>query len=91
MPRSDAGASGGRTGEIQMGVSTGDYQSQRRHGQAISIVLRSTAVVARKAALPVFQEYGVDVAFEVIDGDEWLVQRKGQGLGVGDSNKECAG
>jgi hypothetical protein len=37
------------------------------------------------------EEDGVDVAFQVIDGDEGEVVGEGQGFGVGDSDKKSAG
>jgi len=33
----------------------------------------------------------VDVTFEVVDGDEGLVQAEGEGFGVEDADEECAG
>jgi hypothetical protein len=33
----------------------------------------------------------VDVAFEVVDGDEGQALREGKSLGVGDANQQCAG
>ena len=37
-----------------------------------------------------FEEDGVDVAFEMIDGDERFVQRGGEGFSVGDADEEGA-
>ena len=37
------------------------------------------------------QQHGVDVAFEVVDGDERLAQREGEGLGVADTDEQRAG
>jgi hypothetical protein len=37
------------------------------------------------------EEDGVDVAFEVVDGDEGEAGGEGEGLGVGDADEECAG
>ncbi len=39
----------------------------------------------------VFQQDGVDVAFEVVDGDERLAEGPGQGLGVADADEQGAG
>ena len=39
----------------------------------------------------VLQKHGVDVAFEVVDGDERLRERVGEGLGVSDADEERAG
>ena len=36
-------------------------------------------------------EDGVDVAFEVVDGDEGFVEAEGEGLGVGDADQQRAG
>ena len=36
-------------------------------------------------------EDGVDVAFEVVDGDQRLVEAEGEGFGVGDADEQCAG
>ena len=38
-----------------------------------------------------FQEDGVDVAFEVVDSDEGLVEGEGEGFGVEDADEERAG
>ena len=40
------------------------------------------------ALLPLFEQHGVDVSFQVIDGDERLIQRKRQCLGVADANQQ---
>jgi hypothetical protein len=37
------------------------------------------------------QQDGVDVAFEVVDGDEGQVGGEGQGFGVGDADEERSG
>jgi hypothetical protein len=39
------------------------------------------------ASLPLFEEDGVDVSFEMIDRDERLVGSEGQCLGVADSDE----
>lgn len=39
----------------------------------------------------VFQQYGVDMAFQVIDGDERLAERPGKGLGVGHADQQSPG
>ena len=43
------------------------------------------------AVLPRLQQHGVDVAFEVVDGDQWLFQGKRQRLGVAQANQQRAG
>src|SRR5712671_1821896 len=43
------------------------------------------------AALACFHKDGVDVAFEVVDGDQRLVEAEGEGFGVGDADQQCAG
>jgi hypothetical protein len=37
-----------------------------------------------------FEEDGVDVAFEVVDGDERFVECGGESFGVGDADEKCA-
>jgi len=37
------------------------------------------------------EEDGVDVAFQVVDGDEREVLGEGQGFGIGDADEECSG
>ena len=37
------------------------------------------------------QQYGVDVAFEVVDGDERLAESPGQGFGVADADEQGTG
>ena len=41
--------------------------------------------------LTFIEEDGVDVAFEVVDGDEWQSLGEGEGFGVGDANEERSG
>ena len=43
------------------------------------------------SGLALVEEDGVDVAFEMVDGDERDVLRVGQGLGIGDADEERAG
>ena len=38
-----------------------------------------------------FHQDGVDVAFEVVDGDEGFVEAVGEGFGVGDADEEGSG
>lgn len=33
----------------------------------------------------------MDVAFEVIDADEWLIKAEGESFGVGDADEQCSG
>src|SRR3981189_3450135 len=64
--------------EIQMGMAAGDYEGQDRefHGGF--------------AALAGFHQDSVDVAFEVVDGDQRLIEAEGEGFGVGDTDQQCA-
>ncbi len=39
----------------------------------------------------VVHEDGVDVAFEVVDGDEGFAEAEGEGFGVGDADEEGTG
>ena len=59
-----------------MGVAAADHEGEERHGADFFGGLH---------------EHGVDVAFEVIDRDEGLVEGEGEGLGVGDADEERAG
>ena len=38
-------------------------------------------------ALPLFEQYCMDVPFQMIHRDQRLLQRKGQGFGIGDSDQ----
>ncbi len=66
-------------GEVEVGVSAGDDEGEEGelHGG-----------VGASAGL---HEDGVDVAFEVVDGDEGFVEAVAEGLGVGDADEECSG
>ena len=43
------------------------------------------------ALLPLLEQHGVDVAFEVVDGDQRLVEGEGQRLGVADADQQSSG
>ena len=43
------------------------------------------------AVLPLFQQHGVNVSFEMIDGDERLVERISERLGVAQADQQRAG
>jgi len=60
-------------------VSTGDDEREHRK---LDVVM---------ALVSLFEQHGVDMACEMIDGDERLVECKGQSLGITDANQECAG
>ena len=62
-----------------MGVAAGDDQGEERERDG------------RFATVAGFHEDGVDVAFEVVDGDEGLAGAEGEGLGVEDADKEGSG
>ena len=64
--------------QIQMRVATGDDKRKQRE------LHRGFAAFAR------LHQNGVDVAFEMVDGDERLVEAEGEGFGVGDANEQCA-
>ena len=62
-----------------MSVSARNHQ--RQHGEIhLAIVL-----------LALFEQHGMNVSFEVIDGDQGLVEGEGQRLGVSDSDQQRAG
>ena len=63
-------------GEIEMGVAAGDDQGE--HGKLQLVV----------ALLPFFQQHGVNVAFEMVDGDQRLVEGEGQSFGVADADEQ---
>ena len=52
--------------------------------------MRQTAGRGTLRRLVGFEEDGVDVAFEVIDWDERLVECGGERFCVGDADEECA-
>ena len=60
-----------------MGVAAGNDQGQR-------------SAIPQLEHLAVRQQNGVDVTLKVVDGDERLAQGKGERLGIGDSNQQCA-
>jgi len=64
-------------GEVEVGVASADDQGEERGG-------------VREGLLGVHQD-GVDVAFEVVDGDQREVGAEGEGLGEGDADEESAG
>ena len=66
-------------GEVEVGVSAGDDEGEERqaHGGC--------------RGFAGFHEDGVDVAFEVVDGDERLGEAVGEGFGVGDADEEGSG
>src|SRR6266446_6820920 len=65
--------------QVKMGVSTRDYQGQ--DGELdLPIVY-----------VPLFEQNGMDMAFQVIHGNQRLIERKGQCFGVADSNQQGAG
>ena len=37
-----------------------------------------------------FEQDGVDVAFEMVDGDQGFAERKGEGLGIADADEQRA-
>ena len=60
-----------------MRVSAGNDQSEQRKTQiAISL-------------LPLFEQNGMNVAFEMIDGNQRFFQRERQRLGVADSDEQA--
>ncbi len=68
-------------GEVQVRMTSGDDK-----GKGGLVLLGSGGSV-----LALFEEDGVNMAFEVVDGDDGEIAREGEGLGVGDSDEECAG
>ncbi len=64
-------------GEVQVRVAAGDDEGQEREFH------RGFAALAR------LHQDGVDVAFEVVDRDQRLVEAEGEGLGVGDADEQC--
>ena len=61
-----------------MRVSAGN--DQRQHRKLHFVV----------SLLPLFEQHGVDVAFEMIDRDQRLVEREGQSLGIADADQQCS-
>ena len=64
-------------GEVEVGVSAGDDEGEERVG-------------IREGLLRVHQ-HGVDVAFEMVHGDQGLLRGEGEGLRKRDADKQCAG
>jgi len=73
---------GGWASEIKVGVSAGDYEGE---GGFVGIARCG----GRRLAF--VEQDCVDVAFEMVDGDEGQGGGKGQGFGVGDADEERAG
>jgi len=65
-------------GEIEVRVSAADDQCEE--GQLKGGLLR----------LPHLQQHGVDMALQVIHGDERLAQREGERFGIGDADQQRA-
>src|SRR5262249_16735508 len=65
--------------QIEMRMSTGHHQCEHRKIQFVV------------SLLPLFEQHGMDVTFEVVDRDQRLIESKRQGLGIADTNEQCAG
>ena len=63
--------------QIEVGVSAGDDEGEQRPG--------------RGEGGGMLEQHGVDVTFEVVDGDEGLGKRGGESLGVADADEQSAG
>ena len=63
-----------------MGVASGDDEGEEREFH------RGIGCAGGR-----FHQDGVDVAFEVVDGDQGLVEAEGEGFGVGDADQEGSG
>ena len=66
-------------GQIEMCVPSRDNQSE--HGKLQLVI----------ALLPLFQQNRMDVTFEMVDGNQRLVEGEGQSLGVADAHKQRSG
>src|ERR1039457_1623027 len=85
----------GGAAEIKVGVAAGDDQGESR----LFLVASNSAVILSERSeskdlrlgLSFIQQDGVDVAFEVVDGDEGQPVGEGQGFGVGDADEEGSG
>ena len=64
--------------QIQVGVTAG--YNQRQHGKAQVVISLSSLL----------KKHSVNVAFEMVHGDEGFVQSKGKSLCVADADKQCA-
>ena len=62
--------------QIKMGMTSADHQREHREFQFVI------------ASLPLFQQHGVDVSFEMIDGDERLGSRKRQRFGKAETYEQ---
>ena len=62
-----------------MGVAAGDDEGE--HGKLQFVV----------ALLALLQQHGVNVAFEVVDGDQRLVEGEGESFGVADADQQGSG
>ena len=65
-------------GQVKMSVSARNHQSQ--HGEIhLAIIF-----------LPFLEQHGMNVSFEMIHGDQRLVEGEGQRLGISDSDQQGA-
>ena len=71
-------------GQVKMSVAARNHQSQ--HGK-----IHLPIIFLEFFFLAFFEQDGMNVSFEVIDGDQGLVEGEGQRLGVSDSDQQGAG
>lgn len=62
-----------------MGVPSRHHQSE--HGKLQLVI----------ALLPLFEQNRMDVAFEMVDGNQRLVESEGQSLGIADAHQQRSG
>ena len=62
-------------GEIKMRVAAGNYQGQHRENDRMV------------ALLPLFEQHRMNMAFQVIDGDQRLVESEGKCFRIAETDK----
>ena len=80
-----------RVGEKEVSVTAGDDESEGGHGQIFGLFFCLIFGLIFCLLPALFEEDGVDVSFEVVDGDEGLREREGERLGVAEADQERTG
>ena len=80
-------------GEVEVGVASGDDEGEEGGGGIVRLGVMGYPThhlrqVCWADAGCLHRRTGVDVAFEVVDGDEGLVEAEGESFGVGDADEQ---
>ena len=80
-----------RADEIEMRVSAGDDEGKGWVAARVGAAPVRRAILGRAFGLALVQEHGVNVAFEMVHGNQRKTIGEGEGLGVGNANKKRSG